>query len=210
MIRFVAFVPLALLLCIAIAGCEPPAQNAGVTNAPPGPPAPPKPPGSETATDTTSPTTTATSTEPAAASNKPPLPLETKAGVFAGSLDDLAAPASPAQPSPGGEPNTERVKAQKGVGIKGRSLDEYEGVVVTPVKSYFSTKERIVFEIAVPQAMNLFQATEGRFPESHDEFMEKIVKFNNIQLPELPMGHKYVYDPETHELLVERPKRKTE
>ena len=50
-------------------------------------------------------------------------------------------------------------------------------------------------------------ASEGRNPESHEEFMEKIVKFNQIKLPELPPGHKYVYDPATEQLMVERPKR---
>jgi hypothetical protein len=101
------------------------------------------------------------------------------------------------------------VKAQKGVGIKGRSLDEYEGPVVTPAKTLFTAKERIAFEIAVPQALALFNASEGRNPESHEEFMEKIVEFNKIELPQLPPGHKYVYDPARNELMVERPKSKS-
>jgi hypothetical protein len=136
-------------------------------------------------------------------------------GVFAGGLDDLSAPVS--RPSPSSQPaaaaavdpNVERVKAEKGVGIKGRSLDEYEGVVVTPAKTLFTVRERVVFEIQIPGALNLFNASEGRNPESHEEFMEKIVKFNNIKLPELPPGHKYIYDPEKNELMVERPKLKS-
>jgi hypothetical protein len=36
--------------------------------------------------------------------------------------------------------------------------------------------------------------------------MEKIVKFNNIKLPQLPPGQTYFYDPETNQLMVRRPK----
>jgi len=35
--------------------------------------------------------------------------------------------------------------------------------------------------------------------------MEKVIKANMIQLPELPEGHKYVYDPATKTLMVEKP-----
>src|SRR5688572_3508735 len=45
---------------------------------------------------------------------------------------------------------TETIKAEVGVGQKGRSLDEYEGVVVTPVKSLFATRERLTFEVQIP------------------------------------------------------------
>ena len=106
-----------------------------------------------------------------------------------------------------GDPNVERVKAEKGVGIKGRSLDQYEGLVVTPAKAFFSTKERIAFEIEVPHALNLYKATEGQGPKSHVEFMEKIIQFNRIKLPQLPPDAKYVYDVETEQLMVERPKK---
>lgn len=99
----------------------------------------------------------------------------------------------------------EQVPAKVGVGIKGRSLDEHEGALVTPAKALFAAREKIVFEIQIPHALSLYQATEGNFPKSHDEFMERIVNANNIKLPELPAQHVYVYDPESHELLVRRP-----
>lgn len=125
-----------------------------------------------------------------------------------------AAPATtPVSPMPSTTeppPATESVKAEVGVGKKGRSLDEYEGVVVTPVKSLFATRERLTFDVAIPQALSLFQATEGRYPKTHEEFMEKIIKFNNIGLPELPEGHRYKWDPEQKELMVERPRKKGE
>lgn len=124
----------------------------------------------------------------------------------------IAPGTTPAAPVPGvtppPAPGTQTIPAGVGVGQAGRSLDEYEGVVVTPVKSLFATRERLVFEVQIPQALQLFNAVEGRNPKTHDEFMEKIVKANQIQLPELPPNNRYIYDPTTNELMVEQPKLK--
>jgi hypothetical protein len=95
-------------------------------------------------------------------------------------------------------------KAGKGSGLKGRSLDPHEGIVVTPAKAYFSAKERIQFEIEIPYALRLHEAGNGDI-KTHDEFMEKIITANGIKLLELPPGHKYVYDPTTKTLMVEKP-----
>ena len=116
------------------------------------------------------------------------------------------APAPPADP-----PETERVKAGVGVGVKGRSLDGYkggvEGMIASPAQAFFSTKERLVFEIQLKHAMDLYRATNDRLPASHEAFMTEIVEFNKIKLPELPQGHRYVFDPEKGEMMVERPKQ---
>ena len=75
-------------------------------------------------------------------------------------------------------------------------------VRAAPVSAFFKAKERIAFDIAVPQAVNLFQASEGRFPKSHEEFMEKIIKANRIELPKLPEGMTYRFHSDTGELWV--------
>jgi len=59
----------------------------------------------------------------------------------------------------------------------------------------------------VPHALQLYEASNGAAPKTHDEFMENVIKANQIKLPVLPPGHKYVYDPETKQLMVERPKQ---
>ena len=191
-----------LLFGIVLLGCEPPTQTA---SSPTGPPLPPPPPGS-------APPQPAPPALAPADSGQPALPPETKVGVFAGGIDDLAArPSAPALPAnsspPASDTGTERVKAEKGVGIKGRSLDQYEGILVTPAKAYFSVRERIVFEDQIPHALNLYKATEGQGPKSHEEFMEKIIQFNRIKLPQLPPDAKYVYDVEKEMLMVERPRK---
>lgn len=57
-------------------------------------------------------------------------------------------------------------------------------------------------KLAVQQALNLFNAANGRYPKDHTEFMEKIIKANNIRLPVLPGGRQYQYDVANHELVV--------
>ncbi len=52
----------------------------------------------------------------------------------------------------------------------------------------------------IKQAVDLYQADTGEYPKSHEEFMEKIVKPNNIRLPVLPRNRKYVYDVDSHQL----------
>jgi len=118
-----------------------------------------------------------------------------------------APPAAPApSPPPAEQPAapTERVVAEAGVGQKGRSLDEHEGLIVTPLKALLSTQERLTFEVQLKQALDLYEAQFGK-PKSHEEYMSKVVEANGIKLPELPPGHRYVYDPQRGELMVERP-----
>ncbi|MCP4816931.1 MAG: hypothetical protein GY888_30830 [Planctomycetaceae bacterium] len=99
-----------------------------------------------------------------------------------------------------------REVAGVGVGKKGRKLEKHKGtgqIIAQPAVSYFRAKEKIIFEIVIPKNMQLFEATNGRYPKSHDEFMKEIVEFGQIQLPELPEGKSYVYDPKNHQLMVE-------
>ena len=102
---------------------------------------------------------------------------------------------------------TEIVEAAPGVGAAGRGLDGSEGIYVTPAKTLFGVREKLVFEVQIPAAMRLHEANNGQAPKTHDEFMEKIVQANQIQLPQLPTGSSYKHDPETQQLMVKRPRR---
>ena len=106
-------------------------------------------------------------------------------------------------------PPTERVKAEVGVAKKGRRLEDPRRIkmIVAPAVALFRTQERIVFEIQIPKAMQLYEALYGRKPKTHEEFLQQIVKANRIALPELPAGHRYIYDPQKGELMVEKPVR---
>ena len=97
----------------------------------------------------------------------------------------------------------EREVAAAGVGKKGRNYGG--GVITEPVKQYFQASQRINF-LNMKRAMDLFKASNGKLPQSHEEFMDKIIKANEIELPELPDGQRYIYDPKLGELMVEKPK----
>lgn len=131
-----------------------------------------------------------------------PQPAGTEAPPAASAT--MPAAAAPASPPPAEEP----VKAEAGVGKQGQSLRNEQGVgrmIVQPAVTLFAVRERAVFEIQIPQALNLFQGLEGRKPKDHDEFMAKIIKANNIALPALPDGRTYRYHPEDGQLYVHPP-----
>jgi hypothetical protein len=96
-------------------------------------------------------------------------------------------------------------QAVAGVGKQGQSLRDDTGVakmISGPASVLFNTRQKAVLEIQIPHALNLFQATEGRFPKSHEEFMQSIVKANNLVLPELPAGAVYRFNTEKGQLWV--------
>jgi hypothetical protein len=201
--RGVVDVALVLLFGIVVLGCEPPKQTASNSGGPPAPPGSGPPP-------------PATSTPPASPGHEQaPLPPETTFGVFAGGLDDLAArpgapqPVQPASPAPAPDSDTERVKAQAGVGAKGRSLDPYQGAVVTPVKAFFAGRERAFFDIEFPGNYRTWRAQEDRAPQDFDELKARFLDPMGLtkKLPVLPRGAKYVWDGEKEELQVERPRQ---
>ena len=96
-----------------------------------------------------------------------------------------------------------REKAEVGVGKKLSRLSK--SLICTHFAALYCVEERLVFEVQIPKAMQLFNATEGRNPKSHAEFMEKIIKEGQIKLPELWEGETYRYDPKTAELWVDPP-----
>ncbi len=105
-----------------------------------------------------------------------------------------------------GVPTGSTEEAAVGVGAKGRDYEP--GFVTTPVQAYFRTGERIAFEIQIPNAMKIYKAGHNnKGPKTHEEFMDIIVKENGVQLPDLPAGDEYIYDPEQEVLLVRHPKQ---
>lgn len=76
--------------------------------------------------------------------------------------------------------------------------------VLYPLQAYRPMIEQIM-KSHVLQALNLFHAEHDRYPKDHAEFMQKIIKANNIQLPVLPEGYQYKYDVENHKLEMVKP-----
>lgn len=59
-----------------------------------------------------------------------------------------------------------------------------------------------VSKLGVDHAVDLFYAENARYPKDYDEFMTRIIKANNIQLPVLPAQAEYQYDEKNHKLVV--------
>ena len=131
--------------------------------------------------------------------DKGPEPPYLRGGRMQLTSDPLGGPATVS--------DTKRVKAEVGVGVKGRRLDDpnLNKMIVTPARTLFRTQERVVFEITVPHAIQLYEATKGMRIKTSEEFMEHIIRANQIQLPELPAGQRYIYEPLSGELMVEKP-----
>ena len=58
--------------------------------------------------------------------------------------------------------------------------------------------------LAIEHALNLFNASEGFYPRSHEEFMTRIIEENKMRLPQLTPDLEYQYDVANHKLLIVR------
>jgi hypothetical protein len=57
-------------------------------------------------------------------------------------------------------------------------------------------------QMNIDHAIDLYKATNDRYPKDYDEFINEIIKANNISLPQLPYYQKYGYDDQTHKLII--------
>ena len=92
------------------------------------------------------------------------------------------------------------IKPEAGATVSDSKI-EITDPVTGPLQAYGPAVERIM-KSHVAHALNLFNASEGRYPNSYEEFMTRIIKENNIQLPVLPGGKRYQYDVPNHQLVV--------
>ncbi|MCL2745257.1 MAG: hypothetical protein FWE67_15555 [Planctomycetaceae bacterium] len=153
-------------------------------------------------------------TTPAVQPATPPAPQEESASAESPDTTVAEMPgaalteqsAQPEQPE-----GTERVKADVGAGKKGhygqKGGEAATDIITVPIATLFRAQEITAYRIKVPQAMQLYKASnDGKAPATHEEYWEKIIKANEITLPQLPDGQRYVYDPATEGLLIEKPK----
>lgn len=89
------------------------------------------------------------------------------------------------------------------------STNDITAPVTSPLMAYGPALEQIS-KSHIEHALNLYNASEGRYPATHEEFMTHIIKANNIRLPVLPFGHKYEYDVPNHKLVVVKPPEASE
>lgn len=56
--------------------------------------------------------------------------------------------------------------------------------------------------LSIQHSMDLYHATNERYPKDLDEFMTEIIKPNGIALPQLPPYQSYAYDQNEHKLII--------
>jgi hypothetical protein len=89
----------------------------------------------------------------------------------------------------------------------GKEVVTIEAKVTDPITGPLEILKQMQVKLPsmqIEQALNLFNATEGRFPQTHEEFMTQIIKANNLALPQLPADLAYQYDVAGHKLLIVR------
>jgi hypothetical protein len=122
--------------------------------------------------------------------------------------DQSAAPtsANPGSPNPNEPPAVtstprELTGLDPAKGKKSRAAGGYLGAVAG---ARFYAEHSMIFN-NMKHSLDLFNASEGRYPNSHEEFMTAIIQANQIALPELDPGVEYIYDPEDHKLKIWQP-----
>ena len=102
----------------------------------------------------------------------------------------------PPKPKVKAPPHAQAGGAEEGGGGRGREGPRlWPGHRATPAASLFAVKERLVFQVQIPQAMQLFKASEGRRAEGQRGVHGEDRQGQHIHLPELPQGDRYMYDP---------------
>jgi len=116
-------------------------------------------------------------------------------GCVETSQPDAQKPADPPKPAEIGEFDQEA----------GKEVVKLDAKVSDPITGPLEILKKARVELpmlAIEHALNLYNAAEGRFPQSHDEFMTQIIAANNIRLPALPNGLQYQYDVPGHRLVI--------
>jgi hypothetical protein len=118
---------------------------------------------------------------------------------------------APAQPAPQtqGQPaaqeqpsgQTEMMTLGANTGVQGQGYGG--GLITEPVHQFFSMRNLITWD-QIKHDMDIWQAIHNRWPKDAQEFQKEILEPANIELPELPPGNRYVYNPKSGELLVAR------
>ncbi len=86
---------------------------------------------------------------------------------------------------------------------QGRLSREAGGYLGTALGAGMYARHQAVF-LQVKQTINHHYGLYGEYPQSHEEFMQQVIRSNNIRLPELEEGDEYLYDPTDHTLKIHR------
>ncbi|MDD3468700.1 MAG: hypothetical protein PHE53_01820 [Thermoguttaceae bacterium] len=128
-----------------------------------------------------------------------------KTATPSGSAESSASSSEPLASSsepPAAVPQPEVRRATGNVTGTGQELGN--NPISLSIKTYFTGREKITFDIQIPDAMRLYKAVNEYPPRTAQEYYNQIIVANQIPLPGLPPNDRYQYDPTTGELNVVR------
>lgn len=111
-------------------------------------------------------------------------------------------------PAPAEEPPQPQYTAPEEVTAKdpqrGRVFHNQPGYLDVLFSARFVAENQLTFG-KVKHATDLYEATYGHKPKSHEEFMREIIEANYIELPPLRDNFEYWYNAERGELMMRQP-----
>ena len=89
-------------------------------------------------------------------------------------------------------------------GRRGQSFHGQGGYLNAVFSARFTAENQMTINM-IKHNLDLFEATNSRYPKSQEEFFQAIITDGGVTLPELREGEEYWYDVENHELMVRTP-----
>jgi hypothetical protein len=139
-------------------------------------------------------------------------------GIAVGNEDQQAANAQPRAPARSGPIIGQRTQDIRNAAVElkkgGAQVASTRIVAKDPItlqgNAYVSSIGRLA-QLQIEDALNKYHALNDRYPKDYNEFMNEIIKANNIALPVLPRYQDYGYDEKEHKLIIlEYPDRKAQ
>ena len=123
------------------------------------------------------------------------------------------APAELAAPAPAPESSSGFIVGQRTQDIRPAAPELAKGAHVATTQ--ITAKDPITLQgnayvsiigqtsiLEIQHALELYKATNDRYPKDYDEFMTEIIQANHIALHQLPSYQKYGYDEKEHKLII--------
>ena len=74
-------------------------------------------------------------------------------------------------------------------------------IINSSLKGYSAVMDQAA-ELQITRHLEMYRAEKGYYPKTYDEFMEKVVRYYNIKLPQPITTCEYQYDVKNHKLLL--------
>ena len=109
-----------------------------------------------------------------------------------------------AAPSAAEQARAESTEFNARSGRRGQSFHGQGGYLNAVFSARFTSENQIT-KAQMKKNLDLFEATNSRYPSSQEEYFQAIIVDGGVSLPELNPGEEYWYDVENHQLMVRTP-----